>query len=85
LLVLILGLGLTVFSKEKVETEFMDTIRAAALGRALVTNFLFLLFSILFIYGSGFITVLVLNTLSMPVFYLIHFHYLKWRKKDDPF
>src|SRR5665647_46806 len=68
LILLITGLGLIVFSREKVESENLDSIRAAALARALLTNIVFLLFSIVFIYGTGFITALVFNQIS-PVSY----------------
>jgi|SRR5665647_1641462 len=83
LILLITGLGLIVFSREKVESENLDSIRAAALARALLTNIVFLLFSIVFIYGTGFITALVFNQISLSLFYILFFFFLK-RKKMNP-
>ena len=76
---LITGLSLIVFTREKNETEGLDAIRFKALARALILNNIFLLFSVLFIYGTGFIAVLVLNVVSLLLIYLFLF-YLGKRK-----
>jgi hypothetical protein len=80
LLLLIIGLGLIVFSKEKIETENLDLARSKALFRAVILNNVFLLFSILFIFGSGFIGILVMNLFSVSLFYLFFFFLLKRRE-----
>ncbi|MCK9400851.1 MAG: hypothetical protein M0Q51_12780 [Bacteroidales bacterium] len=77
LLLLIVGFGLIVLSKEKIEFENLDSARAKALAKAIILNNIFLLFSILFVYGSGFIAILVLNLFSLSLFYLIFFYFLK--------
>jgi hypothetical protein len=77
LLLLVCGLGFIVFSKEKVETKNLDSVRYQAISKAAVTNNIFLLFSILFVYGSGFIAVLVINLFSFSVLYLFIFYFLK--------
>jgi len=77
LFLLIAGLGLIVFSKEKTETQNLNLARTKAMVKASVANTIFLLFSILFVYGSGFIGVLVINLFSFPIFYLIFFYFLK--------
>jgi len=77
LLLLIAGLGLIVFSKEKSETQNLNLARTKAMVKASVANTIFLLFSILFVYGSGFIGVLVINLFSFQIFYLIFFYFLK--------
>ena len=81
LLLLIAGLGLIVFSKEKMEFEHFDSARTKALVRAVILNNIFLLFSILFVYGSGFIAILVLNLFSLSLFYLFFFYLLKHKTK----
>ena len=83
LLLLLTGFGLIVFTKERIEFEQMDLFRTKALVFALIANFIFLIFSILFIFGSGFIGVLILNLFSLPIFYLIIFHFLKRKKLDN--
>ncbi len=80
MLLLVAGLGLIVFSKEKNETENLTLIRTKAWATAGILNTTFLLFSILFVYGSGFIGILVINLFSFLLFYLFFF-YLK-KSKD---
>ncbi len=79
LALLIIGLSLIVFSKEKDETAGLEAIRSKAMARAVIFNNIFLLFSVLFIYGTGFIAVLVLNVVSLQLLYLMFF-YLGKRK-----
>jgi hypothetical protein len=83
LLLLIVGLSLVVFSKEKIEFEDLNPARNKALARALILNNIFLLFSVLFIYGSGFIGMLVLNLFSLSLFYLFFFYILKRKAKGS--
>jgi hypothetical protein len=84
MLLLIAGLGLIVFSKEKTETGNLLVSRTKALAFASIANTIFLLFSILFVYGSGFIGILIFNLFSFLIFYLIFFTFLK-RKYTDSF
>jgi hypothetical protein len=83
MLLLIVGLSLIVFSKEKIEFENLNQARNKALARALILNNIFLLFSVLFIYGSGFIGILVLNLFSLSLFYLFFFYILKRKAKGN--
>lgn len=80
LLLLIVGLSLVVFSKEKAESLEMDNLRSAALAKATIFNTIFLLFSVLFVYGSGFIVCLVLNVFSLQVIYLFLFQLAKQKE-----
>lgn len=80
---LLAGLGLIVFSKEKKETENLAVSRMKALANASFANTVFLLFSILFIYGSGFIGILVFNLFSFLLFYLLFFNILKYRENKQ--
>jgi hypothetical protein len=80
MIMLISGLGLMVFSKEKIEFENFDSIRASALTQATIVNIIFLLFSVFFIYGSGFIASLIFNLVSLLIFYLIFFYRLKYKE-----
>ena len=82
LLVLICGLGLIVFSKQKNEWAGLDFIRFKALSLAVIANTVFLLLSVIFVYGSGFMGMLVINVISLFVFYLIIFLLIK-RKKSS--
>ena len=82
LLLLISGLALIVFTKERNETEGLDSFRLRAFIRALITNTIFLLLSVIFVYGSGFIAILVVNIFSLFIFYLLFF-YLRKREKME--
>lgn len=79
LALLIIGLSLIVFSKEKDETAGLEAIRSKAMARAIIFNNIFLLFSVLFIYGTGFIAILVLNVVSLQLIYLMFFYLGKWK------
>jgi len=81
MLLLFTGLILIVFSKEKTESEYLDATREKAIVKALIYNNIMLLFSILFIYGSGFIGILVINLFSFSLFYLFIFYLMKYKQK----
>ena len=74
LLLLISGLSLVIFSKDKNEFEGLDLIRSRALFKALAVNNILLFLSVLLIYGSGFIAILVINIFSFFIFYLLFFY-----------
>lgn len=76
---LLLGLSLWVFSKEKLESQLLWVLRVKALKRAVLTDIGILMFTILFIYGSGFVAIVLLNMFLPFVLYLFHFYYLKNR------
>jgi hypothetical protein len=76
-ILLITGFGILVFSKEKHETEILDKFRLSAMFKAIIANAVFLLFSVLFIYGTGFMGVMIFNLISVSVFYLIFFFMAK--------
>lgn len=77
MLLLLLGLSLWVFSKEKLESQSLWVLRVKALKRTVLTDIGILLFSMLFIYGSGFVAIVLLNMFLPFVLYLLHFYYLK--------
>ncbi len=83
LLFLICGLGMIVFSRQKTEFAGLDLIRFKALSLAVITNTVFLLLSVIFVYGSGFMGILVFNVISLFVFYLIIFFFIKRKKSVE--
>jgi len=80
LIFLLIGLFFISFSKEKIESENIDSIRYKSLIKSILFNFIFLFISILFVFGTGFIYVLVLNLFSFFIFYLIFFNFYKLKK-----
>jgi amino acid transporter len=82
LILFVVGFGLIVFSKEKNEVEYLNALREKAFINAIIVNTFFILFSILFIYGGGFLGILVFNLFSVFIFYLIFF-YLSLKKNKQ--
>lgn len=80
LLLALTGFLMVVFSKEKNDSEELQLIRYKSFAQAVFINTIFLIFCVLFVYGSSFMAMLVLNIFSVYVFYLIIF-YLQ-RKRD---
>ncbi len=74
LIFMVIGFGLLVFSKEKNESDYLNTLRAKALTFAVMANMIFMLFSIILVYGGGFIGILIFNIFSVFIFYLIYFY-----------
>jgi hypothetical protein len=81
LILFVVGFGLIVFSKEKNEAEYLNALREKAVTNAIIVNTFFILFSILFIYGGGFLGILGFNLFSVFIFYLIFF-YLSLKKNN---
>ncbi len=85
MLLLLIGFSLIVFSKEKKEEDRLREIRLSALKRTIWTDIGILLFTVLFVYGSGFIALLLLNMILPFVLYISFFYYLKKKKlSNDP-
>ncbi len=89
LLLLLGGVFLVVFSREKSEdmseekSLFYNKIRTRSLFKALYYNTFMLIFSILFIFGQGFFWVLVINLLSVFILYLFIFEVNKRRPMNN--
>jgi hypothetical protein len=81
MLCLLAGFLFLVFSKEKIELKEYKTLREESWRIAIILNSALLAFSILFIYGKGFIAVLILNMFTYFIFYLMVFMIKKARLK----
>jgi hypothetical protein len=78
LILILAGLLWLVCSREKKDGPETDILRYKALVYSVLFNSGFLLFSALFIFGIGFITVMIVNLFSQLVFYLVIFRILRW-------
>lgn len=86
---LIAGMAIVIFSRDKHEDSEVESgystniemVKATSLFKAIRINTLFLLFSIFFVFGQGFLWVLLLNLISVYVIYLILYHKKK-RERD---
>ena len=81
MLLYVCGFLLVTFSRCRNEQESDNELRLIAIFKALIYNTIFLAFSILFIYGNGFMLVLVLNLFSTFIFYVLLFAWLKYKRK----
>lgn len=81
LILLLAGLFLMAFSKEKEEHPDFIQLRFKAWMKAFQLNTVLLLLSVVFIFGTGFIAILAINLYSMVVFYLAFFHFYLCRER----
>jgi hypothetical protein len=81
ILLLLCGFSLVVFSKERNEHDGLKGMRSEALRKAIITDIGLLLFSVLFIYGTVFIAIVMLNLILPFVLYLFFFYMLLLRAR----
>ena len=75
ILILILGLLLVAFSKEKVEDEQIAQLRLQSLQWAIYLNYLVFVLCVLFIYGTNFLAVILYNTITPLLIFIIRFRW----------
>lgn len=74
---LAIGSGLVfAFSREKVEDEFVKSMRANALIWAVYTNYILLAIFMLFLYDFAFFWAMMLNMYTIIIVFSIRFHWL---------
>ena len=81
-LALIIGGLFVVFSKEKVEDEFIYKLRKDSLVWALIFNYSVLVIAILFVYDYVFFDVLVFNMFTPLIFFILRFNFLKIKSQS---
>lgn len=79
-ILLIIGLNLVAFSKEKIEDEWVAKTRLESLQWGVYFNSLVLMLSIVFIYGPDFLDVMTFNMFTVLIFFIIRFHYIIYIK-----
>lgn len=75
----IVGALMVSFSKEKVEDEFISKIRLTSLLWAVLVNYTLLIFFFLFIYGTAFLQVMLLNMFTVLILFILKFHYTLYK------
>ncbi len=63
------------FSREKIEDEYISNLRLNSLLWAVLVNYILLLFMFLFIYGMGFLSVMVYNMFTTLIIFIAKFNY----------
>lgn len=79
LLCLILGLALLAFSRDKNENKTFSALRIKALIYTVLIDIFLAVFSILFIYGAGFMVFIIANLILPFIIYLAIFNILKYK------
>ncbi|MEM7087578.1 MAG: hypothetical protein AAF489_15435 [Bacteroidota bacterium] len=81
-LAIIIGGLFIVFSKEKIEDEFIYKLRKDSLVWALLFNYAVLIFAIIFVYDFVFFDVLVFNMFTPLIFFILRFNFLKIKSQS---
>lgn len=77
------GFFLFAFAKEKTELKEYDSLRNSSWRMAILLNTVMLASSIVFIYGKGFVGVILLNMVSVFIFYILVFTIKKTRLRSS--
>ncbi len=77
ILTLLTGLALVTFSEEKNEKELHISVRGRAAAKTAVINTIFMAFSVVFIYGTGFMSVMIADIFLPFVIYIVIFNLMK--------
>jgi hypothetical protein len=80
-LMVLVGLFLIAFSKEKIEDEQIIQLRLDSLRWAIYLNYAILLFSLVFTYGGESNHILLLNIWLPLLFFIIRFQWVLYRLK----
>jgi len=79
----ILGLLMIAFSKEKVEDERINTLRLESLLWAVYINSILLILAIIFLYGEAFLQVMTYNICTPLILFIARFNYVMyWDRKN---
>ncbi len=81
-LLILTGLFFIALSQEIIENEDLVFIRLHSFILSVYLNFIFILFSLFFVFGIAFIQVLMLNMVSFLVIYIIIFNIYLYRYKS---
>jgi len=80
-ILILLGLLFWAFSKEKEETKVILEIRLLSIFQSVFLNIIFLLITQVFVFGLGFIYIMILNLYSTLIFYLIIFYFRLYKQR----
>ncbi len=78
-LVFLAGVMMAAFSRLKNEDEYISKLRLESLVWAVYVNFIVILIANLTIYGTTFLTIVMLNMYTIPVLFLLRFHYVIYK------
>jgi uncharacterized membrane protein len=70
---------LIMFSKERAEDEFIQSLRMNALMWSILVHFVLLMIAFLGVYGVPFLGVVFYNTYTVLVIFILRFYYLLYK------
>ena len=76
---IILGLLFIAFAKEKREDEFISRTRLESWQWAVLINYILLLLATWAVHGLAYIDVMMYNMLTIPIIFIIRFHYVMYK------
>ncbi|MCC6411200.1 MAG: hypothetical protein IT270_06055 [Saprospiraceae bacterium] len=79
----IAGCLLLMFSREKVEDEFVQHQRLLSLQWAVLVNYVILFIANWLVYDTNFFYVMTFNLIAIPLFFLLRFHWILWRSNQN--
>jgi hypothetical protein len=77
----IAGLLMIAFSKEKTEDEYISTLRLESLQWAVLIHYILLVIATWAVHSLAYIQVMVYNMLTIPIIFIIRFHYVLAKNK----
>jgi hypothetical protein len=79
--VFIVGALFVGFSREKKEDEFIANLRLSSLMWAVWVNYILLLLAFIFIYGMGFLHVMIYNMFTVILIFIGRFNFILFKNK----
>ena len=79
----IIGGLLIMFSKEKIEDEYITKIRLTSLLWAVFINYILLILAFIFVYNLAFISVMICNMFTILIIFIIRFHFLLYKNSKN--
>lgn len=77
----IIGSLLVMFSEDKVEDEFIKSVRMNALMWAVLLHFLLLILAFIGVYGLAFASVVIYNTYTVLLIFMLRYYYLVYQNR----
>lgn len=79
----IIGAIFVGFSTEKHEDEFIDKTRTESLVWSVYSNYIILIFCMLFFYEIGFLYIMILNMFTILIFFIVRFKYMIYQSTKN--
>ena len=79
---IILALLFIAFAREKSEDEFINKTRLESWQWAVLINYILLLVATWTVHGLAYIDVMMYNMLTIPIIFIIRFHYVMYKTKS---